>query len=90
VRSSIVSSSLLSGQSAFRSEKISGRRETYDVMLCSRDGSVRSEGGSASAVESFGPSFFGHRMLLLLLTNQAIILHVNSHTISLSECMADG
>ncbi len=57
MRSSIVSSSLLSGQSAFRSEKISGRRETYDVMLCSRDGSVRSEGGNASAVESFGPSF---------------------------------
>ncbi len=55
-----MSSSLLSGQSAFRSEEISGRRETYDVMLCNRGGSVRSEGGSASAVESFGPFFFGH------------------------------
>jgi len=53
----------LSGQSAFRSEKISGRRETYDVMLYSRDGSVRSEGGSTSAVEFFGPSFFGYKTM---------------------------
>jgi len=68
VRSLIVSSSLLFGQSAFRSEKISGRRETYDVMLYSRDGSVRSEGGSASAVESFGPPFLV-TMLLRVFSN---------------------
>jgi len=61
VRSSIVSNSLLSGQSAFRSEKISGRREKYDVMLCNRGESVRSEGvGKASVVEFFGLSFLGH------------------------------
>jgi len=58
VRSSIVSSSLLSGQPAFRSEKTIGSREKYDVMLCNRGESVRSEGvGRASAVEFFGLSF---------------------------------
>ncbi len=61
MRSSTELSSLLYGQLAFRSEKISGRREMYDVMLCNQVGSVRSEGDTASAVESFGPpSFWSH------------------------------
>jgi hypothetical protein len=55
-----------------------------DVMFCDRTGSVRPKGGSAFAVESFGSSFFGHRLSIIQLhyDSKFMIQTYNSRSIS--------